>query len=310
MGAVVDAGRRRFVAGVGAVGTTAALAPPSPSSSKAGPMKTRQIPSSSEAVPCIGMGTWSTFDVGPADYDARRRVLQAFFDAGGRLLDSSPMYGRAQRVLGELLPDVAGSKDAFVATKVWTRGKAPGRTQIAASTKEIGGRVDLMQVHNLLDYAAHIGPLRADKAAGRIRYVGITDYRHSAFAELERIMVEDGVDFVQLPYSVVDREAEKRLLPCAADTGTAVLVMRPFDEGDLFARVRGRALPEWAAELEATSWAQVFLKFVLAHPAVTCPIPATSKLSHMRDNLQAGTGPLPDAGLRRKIVAALGAGTR
>ncbi len=268
-------------------------------------MDTRPIPSTHEALPRIGMGTWSTFDVGPAEYAARREVLRAFFAGGGRVLDSSPMYGRAQRVLGDLLPDIAGHEDAFVATKVWTRGAQQGRAQIETSTEEIGGRVDLMQVHNLLDYDAHIGPLRADKAAGRIRYVGITDYRHSAFDELERIMREDGVDFVQLPYSVVDREAEARLLPCAADTGTAVLVMRPFAEGDLFARVRGTPVPDWAAEIEATSWAQVFLKFVLSHPAVTCPIPATSKVSHMRDNLKAGTGPLPDAALRRKIIAAI-----
>lgn len=296
------AGRRGFAAGLGALGTAAVLAPRAAASK----MRTSKIPSSSETLPCIGMGTWSTFDVGPRDYDARRQVLRAFFAAGGRVLDSSPMYGRAQRVLGELLPDVPDHDEAFVATKVWTRGRRRGRKQIATSTEEIGGRVDLMQVHNLLDYAAHIGPLRADKAAGKIRYIGITDYRHSAFDELERIMVEDGVDFIQLPYSLADRAAEKRLLPCAADTGTAVLVMRPFDGGDLFARVRGKPLPGWAKEIEATSWAQVFVKFVLAHPAVTCPIPATSNLDHMRDNMRAGEGPRPDATLRAKIVAATG----
>lgn len=270
-------------------------------------MRTREIPSSGEPVPVVGMGTWQTFDVGPgAARNALRPVLQAFFHAGGTVIDSSPMYGRAEAAIGDLLPDVTGGERAFIATKVWTRGRQAGIAEMERSIRRMGGRVDLMQVHNLVDYATHIQTLRRWKEEGKIRYLGVTHYAVSAFDDLERILEHDDVDFVQLPYSIGMREAEKRLLPCAKNTGTAVLVMRPFEEGRLFRRVRGKPLPTWAADFDCESWAQFFLKWILGHPAVTCPIPATSKLHHMKDNVRAGFGPLPDERTREKMLAHLG----
>lgn len=254
----------------------------------------------------IGMGTWQTFDVSERRARASRRaVLQAFFDAGGRVIDSSPMYGRAEAVVGTLLQRVSVPDRPFIATKVWTTGQAEGIAGMEASIRKMGGRVDLMQVHNLVDWREHLPTLRRWKDEGTIRYLGVTHYRRSAFDELEQIIKDESVDFVQLPYSLAVRDAESRLLPCAEHTGTAVLVMRPFEGGDLFRRVRGRPLPAWASEIDCDSWAQIFLKFVLGHPAVTCPIPATSKVEHLLDNVRAGTGALPDAALRERMIAAL-----
>ncbi len=270
------------------------------------PMQTRVIPSSGEALPVIGMGTWQTFDVGD-DEDARaplREVLRRFVAAGGRLVDSSPMYGRAESVVGALASEL--DTKLFLATKVWTQGKQAGIDQMKRSMARLRTeRLDLMQVHNLLDVQTHLPVLKAWKAEGTFRYIGITHYQLSAFDELERLMRTEALDFVQLPYSVGVREAEKRLLSAAADTGTAVLVMRPFEEGSLFRRVRGQPLPGWAAEIGCTSWAQVFLKWILGHPAVTCPLPATSNPDHLTDNVAAGRGPFPDAELRDRIVAAV-----
>lgn len=267
---------------------------------RASTMNTREIPGTHESLPIVGMGTWQTFDVD--DAKPLVPVLQALFDAGGSVIDSSPMYGRSEQVVGELLPDVKGSDKAFVATKVWTRGRDAGIREMKRSIRRMGGTVDLMQVHNLLDYATHIRTLRAWKEAGTIRYIGVTHYTTSAFDDLERILEHDHVDFIQLPYSIGMREAEKRLLPCAQRTGTAVLVMRPFDEGRLFERVRGRSLPEWAAEIDCTSWAQFFLKWILGHAAVTCPIPATANVRHMQDNVRAGFGRLPDEPMRVRMA--------
>lgn len=295
--------RREWMLGAGAGAAALTLARPGAAKPT---MSTRKIPSTGEALPVIGMGTWSTFDVGRGDYDSRREVLQAFFAAGGRVLDSSPMYGRAEKVVGDLLPDVPQRADAFVATKVWTRGGKQGIREMEDSIRKMGGKVDLMQIHNLVDWRTHLPTLRAWKAEGKIRYLGVTHYQISAFDELEKIMATEAMDFVQLPYSIGVREAEKRLLPCAETTGTAVLVMRPFEGGSLFSAVKGRALPELAKDLGIESWGQYFLEFILGHPAVTCPIPATSKLEHMRDNLGAGHGPMPDANLRAKMIAALG----
>jgi aryl-alcohol dehydrogenase-like predicted oxidoreductase len=270
-------------------------------------MLTRRIPISGEEVPVIGLGTWQTFDVGE---DAASRaplleVLQGFLAAGGRLIDSSPMYGRSEAVVGDLLAALKARRP-FLATKVWTRGKVQGEAQLAESMRRLRARpLDLVQVHNLLDVDAHLQTLRARKAAGVIRYLGITHYLPSAFGDLERLLRREKLDFVQLPYSVEVRDAEARLLPAAAETGTAVLVNRPFEEGALFARVKGRPLPGWAAEIGCTAWSQVFLKFIVSHPAVTCVIPATSKPGHLRENVGAGQGPLPDAELRRRIAAAL-----
>ena len=272
-------------------------------------MLTRKHPRSGEALPVIGMGTWQTFDVGsdPAERAPLRQVLQRFLEAGGRVIDSSPMYGRAEQVVGELLAELGEQSKPFLATKVWTSGKAEGQQQMRESMRKMGqGRMDLMQIHNLLDWRTHLPVLREWKAEGRFRYIGITHYQLSAFDELERLMREESLDFVQLPYSLAVREAEKRLLPVAAETGTAVLVMRPFESGALFRQVRGKPLPPWAKDFDCTSWAEFFLKYILGHPAVTCPIPATSNPRHLEDNLRAGTGRLPDETMRARMVEHLG----
>ena len=269
-------------------------------------MLERPIPRSGERLPAIGLGTWQTFDVGPSPQERAplAEVLRLFLDGGGRVIDSSPMYGRAETVVGDLLAADAALPRPFLATKVWTTGRAAGEAQVRESTRRLRtDRLDLLQVHNLLDWETHLPVLRAWKEQGRIRYLGVTHYAASAFPLLERMLATEHLDFVQLPYSIGTREAEKRLLPAAADAGTAVLVMRPFEEGALFAAVRGKPLPAWAAEIGATSWAQVFLKFVVSHPAVTCAIPATSKPDHQKDNLAAGAGPLPDERLRKRMAA-------
>lgn len=266
-------------------------------------MRTRRIPRSQEALPVIGLGTWSTFDVGAsaAERAPLADVLADFFAAGGRLIDSSPMYGRAEGVVGDLV--AAARHPAFLATKVWTQGAAQGRAQMEASLSLLRTeRLDLMQVHNLLDWKVHLPALRAWREAGRFRYLGITHYAASAFPELERLMKTEALDFVQLPYSLATRGAEARLLPTAQDTGTAVLVMRPFEEGALFAAVKGRALPPWLGERGFASWAQVFLAFLLAHPAVTCVLPATSKRAHLAQNVTAGNGPELSAADAARLV--------
>jgi diketogulonate reductase-like aldo/keto reductase len=274
-------------------------------------MLQRPIPRSGEPLPAIGLGTWQTFDVG-ASAEARAplaAVLRGLLDGGGRVIDSSPMYGRAEGVVGDLLaelpaaPTPSGSPAPFLATKVWTTGRAAGEAQARESMRRMRASVlDLLQVHNLLDWETHLPTLRAWKDRGRIRYLGVTHYSLSAFPQLERLMAAERLDFVQLPYSAATREAERRLLPAAAASGTAVLVMRPFEEGALFEAVRGRPLPAWAPEVGATSWAQLFLKFVLSHPAVTCAIPATAKPAHLAENLRAGAGPLLDERQRRRLA--------
>lgn len=268
----------------------------------------RPVPSTGERLPAIGMGTWITFDIGGGrgNTDARTarwQVLQAFFAAGGRLIDSSPMYGSAEAVLGELLPQSPGAAALFSATKVWTPGQWLGVQQMARSQALWGvPRFDLMQIHNLLDWEAHLPTLQRMKAEGRVRYIGITTSHGSRHAEFERLMRSERLDFVQFTYNIAHREVETRLLPLAADRGCAVIINRPFDGGGLFDRVRGRPLPGWAAELGCTSWAAVLLKFVISHPAVSCAIPATSQPAHMRENMAALDGPLPDAALRRRMV--------
>ncbi len=272
-------------------------------------MITRVVPSTGEPLPALGLGTWQTFDAAP-DESARaplREVLRRFFDAGARVIDSSPMYGRSEATVGDLLRGTAWAKQAFVATKVWTRGREAGEAQMAESERRMGGRLDLVQIHNLLDWRDHLPTLRAWKESGRIRYAGITHYSASAFEEMERILRTERMDFVQLPYSVGMRAAEKRLLPTARDTGTAVIVMRPFEGGSLFRTARERPLPPFAAEMGAASWAQLFLKWILGHPSDTVAIPATADPAHLSDDLGAGRGPLPDEALRRELVSYLGA---
>ena len=266
---------------------------------------TRAIPSTGEQIPAIGLGTWQTFDVGdPKVRGSIRDVLKRFVELGGRVVDSSPMYGAAEAAVGELATQLGVRDRLFVATKVWTTGRAAGEDQMERSLRRLSGKtVDLMQVHNLVDWSTQLRTLREWKQAGRIRYLGITHYTASGYGEMERIMRAESLDFVQLNYSMAEREAEQRLLPLARERRMAVLVNRPFTEGLLFSRVRGRAVPAWAAEIGCTSWAQVFLKWILAHPAVTCVIPATSRAPHLEDNMQAAVGPLPDAAMRDKMAA-------
>jgi diketogulonate reductase-like aldo/keto reductase len=287
-------------------GSMLSLAVPARAAGGGAAMVDRPIPRSAERLPVVGLGTWQTFDVGASAEDRAplAEVVRLFLAGGGRVVDSSPMYGRAEGVAGDLLAAAGPEPRPFLATKVWTTGRAAGEAQMRESMKRLRtDRIDLMQVHNLLDWETHLPVLRAWKEQGRIRYLGVTHYAQSAFPQLERILATEKLDFVQLPYSIGSREAEKRLLPAAAESGTAVLVMRPFEEGALFAAVRGKPLPAWADEIGATSWAQVFLKFVVSHPAVTCAIPATSKPDHQKDNLAAGAGPLPDERLRRRMAA-------
>ena len=268
----------------------------------------RAIPSSGETIPAIGLGTWRTFDVGTgADVRAPLKdVLQKFVELGGRVLDSSPMYGTAESVAGDLAAAAKVADTLFWATKVWTSGAAAGVRQMEQSLARLRvKRLDLMQIHNLLDWRAHLKTLREWKTAGRVRYIGVTHYTAGAYDELERVLRAEPLDFVQVNYSIGEREAERRILPLARERGVAVLVNRPFTEGGLFQRVRSTPLPAWAAELGCESWAQLFLKWILAHPAVTCVIPATSRVAHLVDNMKAGVGPLPDAAARERMAAAV-----
>jgi diketogulonate reductase-like aldo/keto reductase len=265
----------------------------------------RAIPATGETVPVIGLGTWLTFDP-PNTSDASLApltdVLRVFHEAGGRLIDSSPMYGKSESVTGLLSERLRINDSLFVATKVWTQGERAGVDQMQRSFAELKRqRIDLMQVHNLVDWRTHLKTLRAWKDSGRVRYIGVTHYQRSAFDELERIVRQEHIDFVQLPYSIALRDAEQRLLPACAASKVAVLVNRPFEGGDLFGSVRGKPIPDFVAPF-ASSWGQAFLKFIVAHPAVTCVIPATSNPRHMQDNVQAGFGELPDAASRERLA--------
>ena len=275
-------------------------------------MAVRPIPSSGEPLPVIGLGTWRGFD--HALDSARGRdlpaVVSTLFDTGGSVIDSSPMYGRAEEVVGQILADAGSRGRAFIATKVWIRSRRAGIDQMETSMRLLRtSTIDLMQVHNLVDWETQLATLADWKASGRVRHVGVTHYHVGAFKELEAVLrtrsASRPIDAVQLNYAADDRAAEDRLLPLAADLGIAVLVNQPFGGGGLLQRLNGRPLPGWAADIGCTSWAQVLLKFVLAHPAVTCAIPGTSRPVHMRDNAMAGHGPLPDAGLRRTILKAV-----
>jgi len=268
-------------------------------------MITRPIPSSGEAMPVVGLGTWQVFDVGD-DQPARaplKEVLQRLVTAGGRMIDTSPMYGRAESVTGDLVAELGLRPRAFLATKVWTSGHEQGIAQMLRSAERLRSPVlDLIQIHNLLDWRTHLATLRQMKAAGQVRYIGITHYTTGALAELARLLdSEPGIDFVQFGYSLATRDAETRLLPTAAARGVATIVNQPFETGGMFRRVRGRPLPEWAAEFDCTGWAQLFLKYILAEPAVTCVIPATGNPEHMADDLKAGFGRLPDPQQRQRI---------
>jgi diketogulonate reductase-like aldo/keto reductase len=274
-------------------------------------MLRRNIPSTGEALPVIGLGTSDVFDVSGngAERAPLAEVLRALVDGGGSLLDTSPMYGRAEAVAGDLLRELELRPRMFVATKVWTRGRERGQQQIEESMKLLRSpKLDLVQVHNLVDLDTQLATLRSLRERGRIRYIGITHYTVSSHADLEQVLLREPLDFVQLNYSLATRAAEQRLLPLAAERKVAVLVNRPFEDGALFGKVRGKQLPAWAAEFDCASWAQFFLKFIIGHPAVTCVIPATAKPTHMRDNAAAGHGRMPDGRMRERMaqyVAAL-----
>lgn len=268
-------------------------------------MLTRTIPQSKESLPIVGLGTWQTFDVGPdrVALDQRKEVLRVLFEAGGTVIDSSPMYGRAEAVVGNLLSEMKAHDGAFLATKVWTSGQAAGVAQMNASLAKLQApRIDLMQIHNLVDWRTHLRTLRDWKEQKKFRYVGITHYTVPGLDELAAIIRAERIDFVQFAYSINVREAEARLLPLCAERGVAVIINQPFDSGSLFGKVKGKALPDWAAGLGCASWSQFFLKFILGHPAVTCVIPGTARPDHMRDNVAAGFGHLPDAGERKRVA--------
>ncbi|MGD8277877.1 MAG: aldo/keto reductase [Gemmatimonadota bacterium] len=265
----------------------------------------RRIPSSGEEIPAVGLGTWRTFDVGDGEESRAplRDVLSGFTRLGGSVIDSSPMYGRSEAVLGELTAELGLRPRLFLATKVWTRGRDDGVREMQRSLELLRSeRIELMQVHNLVDAGTHLETLAGWKHDGRVRYIGVTHYRAEAYAELERALTANSVDFVQLNYSLGERDAERRLLDVAADRGVAVLVNRPFTGSALFSRVRGRTVPAWAAEFGARSWAQFFLKWILSHPAVSCAIPATSDPHHLEDNMGALRGRLPDPAERVRMT--------
>lgn len=262
----------------------------------------RPIHASGEKLPAIGLGTWLTFDVtSAADRAARGEVMRAFFEGGGHMVDSSPMYGASEETIGAALPP--NGKQMFSATKVWTVGALAGRRQIENSYRLWKlQRFDLLQVHNFLDWETHLATLKRMKGDGRVRYIGVTTSHGRRHDLGEKIMREEPIDFIQFTYNLNDREVEERLLPLALEKRIAVIINRPFDGGSLFGAKTAKPLPGWANDIDCASWAEVFLKWIVAHPAVTCAIPATSKVAHVRENVRALMGPLPDAALRKRIA--------
>lgn len=268
----------------------------------------KTIPRTGEKIPAIGLGTYAAFDVGSSDEDRGplREVLRLFVEIGGSLVDSSPMYGRSEAVVGDLARESGLRKRLFLATKVWTTGREAGIRQMNASLRLMRtGLIDLMQVHNLADWEVHLGTIRERQEQGKIRYSGITHYTAAAYDAVERVMRKERPDFIQINYSLLSREAEERILPLAQDLGIAVIANRPLDTGRLLTMVRSRALPAWANEFGCTSWSQYFLKFVISHPAITCAIPATSDPGHLRGNTLACVGSLPDQAMREKMASEL-----
>ena len=268
---------------------------------------TRPIPSSGEPIPVIGLGTWRAFDVGhrKSGLAPLERGVEAFESLGGCVIDTSPMYGWAEEVVGEILASLGVRDRMFIATKVWTHGQERGIEQMRESMRKLGiDRVDLMQVHNLVDTSAHLETLRQWKAEGLIRYIGVTHYADQAHPDVARVLREEPLDFVQINYSVTERAAEQSILPLAAERGVAVIANRPLAGGAALGPLRGRPVPDWASELACTTWSQLLLKFVVSHSSVTCAIPATANPDHLRDNMQAALGPMPDASFRERIARA------
>jgi diketogulonate reductase-like aldo/keto reductase len=307
----METGRRKALQQIGLMAAAlGGFAPPPPGQPmpEKSSMLTRPIPSSREAIPVIGLGTWQTFDVGAgaAERAPLEGVLEVFFSMGGKMIDSSPMYGRSEEVVGDLLAKAALRPQCFVATKLWTSGKAAGMRQMQESMRKLKvPTIDLMQVHNLLDADTHLDTLAEWKREGRVRYIGVTHYTAEGQNEVAKLIAARQVDFIQINYSIAEREAERRLLPLAAERGVAVIANRPFAGGELFRTLRGKPVPAWAAEIGCASWAQLMLKFVVSHPAITCAIPASAKSEHTRDNMAAGHGALPDGKMRARIAAAI-----
>lgn len=298
--------RREATRLIGGAAATAFLpVPMSAAESETAKMLTRPIPSTGEKIPVVGLGTWQTFDVGdsPNELQPLKEVLTRFVQLGGKVIDTSPMYGRAESVIGDLTSELRLRDSLFLATKVWTSGKQAGIDSMQRSFDRLRvKRLDLMQVHNLVDVDTQLATMRAWKEQGRIRYLGITHYVDSAFPEVEKILRREKLDFLQINYSIIDRAADERILPLARDRGVAVLINRPFASGDLFAHVRAKPLPDWSAEFDCKSWAQFLLKWILGNAAVTCAIPATGNVRHLEDNMAAGVGRLSDEKMRQRMV--------
>jgi aryl-alcohol dehydrogenase-like predicted oxidoreductase len=297
--------RRRFLAALGALGLAAGGLMPAASRAAPPDLIRRAIPKTGEKLPVVGMGSWITFNVGddPALRADRVEVLRTFFERGGAVVDSSPMYGSSEEVIGHCLARLENDRALFAATKVWTPFQWLGRKQMGESEALWGTkRFDLLQVHNLLDWEAHLETLTQWKAQGRVRYVGMTTSHGGRHAEMEQIMRTQPIDFAQFTYNILDREAEARLLPLAAERGLGVITNRPFRRGDLIDRFRSYPLPPWAEEFGAATWPQFLLKFIVSHPAVTCAIPATSRVDHMRENMDACVGRLPDPATRTRMI--------
>jgi len=296
--------RRHFIQGLSLLSAGITLMPQAVFGESRQPIK-HAIPSSGERIPVIGMGTSRTFDVreNSAILTQLGQVLQVFFDNGGAVIDSSPMYGNSETIVGDLLKSIPNKDPLFAATKVWTYGKQNGIDQMQESRQRMGvGVMDLMQIHNLRDWKIHLPTLRQWKQEGKIRYIGITTSHGRSHSDLMQIMRTEALDFVQFTYNIGNRTVEESLLPLAADRGIATLINRPYQRGTLFRSVKGKALPEWAREFDCNSWGQFFLKFVVSHPAVTCVIPATSKVHHMADNMAANFGKLPSPAMRKRML--------
>ena len=295
--------RRKFLQVLALLGSASAGMPLVAQGSKS--MLMKAIPSSGEKIPVIGMGSSGTFEVGDNQKVREKltKVLQTFFDQGGTVIDTSPMYGSSEQVLGELLGNVQNTQSLFMATKVWTQGREEGIAQMQRSMALLRRPIlDLIQIHNLLDWETHWKTLRQWKQQGKVHYVGITTHRGYDHDQLAYVMENYPIDFIQFSYSIANRKAEQRILPLAAERGIATMVNRPFQRGDLFRSVKGKKLPAWTADFDCNSWGQFFLKFVVSHPAVTCTIPATSKVHHMQDNMGAGFGGIPDQQQRRQML--------
>ncbi len=296
--------RRRLLRGLLAAAAVTAL-PSAGALARAAEPLTRELPGTGKSLPRVGLGSWITFNVGddPVLLEACTAVMAAFFAAGGRLIDSSPMYGSSQATIGHALERLEAVDRVYATDKVWTSSPAEGPAQIEASRRTWGvPRFDLLQVHNLLGWEGHLETLQAMKAAGEVRHLGITTSHGRRHEEVERIMRREPLDSVQLTYNIVDREAESRLLPLARERGIGVIANRPFQRKRLIRRLAGKPLPPWAAEIGATTWAQFILKFIISHPAITCAIPATTRVDHVRENLAAAREPLPDDAMRRRMA--------